>query len=238
MGVVPYLCLLLSCLAGVRSAVVLTQPESAVVKPGQSHRLTCAVSGFTLSSFGVHWVKQVPGKGLEWLAVVWGGGSKDYAPGVQSRFTASKGGSTVYLQMNSLRLDDSATYYCARDTVRETGTGPGQKPSESACPSGAEEKGSSDRHSCIPVVLGHIRSSTQWKTGCQRGFPRRDAGWMGRGAQRITSEGSSEPSAVSGNGVTDRPGQVSVLRPHVTVNGRAMRNINDQRHFGVPVRFD
>ncbi|XP_072885549.1 uncharacterized protein [Hemitrygon akajei] len=238
MGVVPYLCLLLSCLAGVRSDVVLTQPKSAVVQPGQSHRLTCDVSGFSLSSNSMSWVKQVPGKGLEWVAVIAYNNNKYYAPEFRSRFEVSKGSSTVYLQMNSLRLDDSATYYCARDTVRETGTGPGQKPSESACPSGAEGKGSSDRHSCIPVVLGHIRSSTQWKTGCQRGFPRRDAGWMGRGAQRITSEGSSEPSAVSGNGVTDRPGQVSVLRPHVTVNGRAMRNINDQRHFGVPVRFD
>ncbi|XP_072884992.1 uncharacterized protein [Hemitrygon akajei] len=238
MGVVPYLCLLLSCLAGVRSDIVLTQPESAVVKPGQSHRLSCAVSGFAIGSYYMHWVKQVPGKGLEWLVEHYSESYKYYAPGVQSCFTASKDSSNFYLQMNNLRLDDSATYYCARGTVRETGTGPGQKPSESACPSGAEGKGSSDRHSCIPVVLGHIRSSTQWKAGCQRGFPRRDAGWMDRGAQRITSEGSSEPSAVRGNGVTDRPGQVSVLRPHVTVNGRAMRNINDQRHFGVPVRFD
>ncbi|XP_072125701.1 uncharacterized protein [Mobula birostris] len=239
MGVVPYLCLLLSCLAGVRSAIVLTQPESAVVKPGQSHRLTCAVSGFSLSSYHMAWVRQVSGKGLEWLGRVTSGGSKQYAPGVQSRFTISKDSSTVYLQMNNLRLDDTATYYCARDnTLRETGTGAGHKPSESACPSGAEGKDSSDRHSCIPVVLGRIRSSTQWKAGCQRGFPRRDAGQMDREAQRITSEGSSEPSAVSGNGVTDRPGQVSVLRLHVTVNGRAVRNVNDQRHFGVPVRFD
>ncbi|XP_059806706.1 LOW QUALITY PROTEIN: uncharacterized protein LOC132381361 [Hypanus sabinus] len=114
MGVAPYLCLLLSCLAGVRSDVVLTQPKSAVVKPGQSHTLTCAVRGFSLSSYHMHWVKQVPGKGLEWLAVISSGGSKYYAPGVQSRFTISKDSSTVNLQMTSLRLDDTATYYCAR----------------------------------------------------------------------------------------------------------------------------
>ncbi|XP_062916195.1 uncharacterized protein LOC134352722 [Mobula hypostoma] len=114
MGVFPYLCLLLSCLAGVRSAVVLTQPESAVVKPGQSHRLTCAVSGFSLSSYWMAWVKQVSGKGLEWVAAISSGGSKYYAPRVQSRFTVSKDSSNFYLQMNNLRLDDVATYYCAR----------------------------------------------------------------------------------------------------------------------------
>ncbi|XP_072885000.1 immunoglobulin gamma-1 heavy chain-like [Hemitrygon akajei] len=119
MGVVPYLCLLLSCLAGVRSDIVLTQPKSAVAKPGQSHTLSCAVSGFTLSSTWMSWVKQVPGKGLEWLVQYYSDSSKYYAPGVQSRFTASKDSSNLYLQMNSLRLDDSATYYCARGTFAE-----------------------------------------------------------------------------------------------------------------------
>ncbi|XP_051882933.1 uncharacterized protein LOC127576492 [Pristis pectinata] len=115
MGVAPYLCLLLSCLAGVRSDVVLTQPASAVVKPGASHRLTCEVSGFDLSSYYMHWVKQVSGRGLEWLVQYYSESSNNYAPGVQDRFTASKDRSNFYLQMNDLRLDDTATYYCARD---------------------------------------------------------------------------------------------------------------------------
>ncbi|XP_072126139.1 uncharacterized protein [Mobula birostris] len=114
MGVVPYLCLLLSCLAGVRSDIVLTQPESVVAKPGHSHRLTCAVSGFDISSRYMYWVKQVPGKGLEWLVSYYSESYKYYAPGIQSRFTASKGSSNFYLQMNNLRLDDTATYYCVK----------------------------------------------------------------------------------------------------------------------------
>ncbi|XP_051882958.1 titin-like [Pristis pectinata] len=116
MGVASYLCLLLSCLAGVRSDVVLTQPASAVVKPGESHRLTCGVSGFSLSDYSMSWVKQVSGKGLEWVSAISGGGSKYYAPGVKGRFEVSKDSSTVYLQVNNLRPDDTATYYCARDT--------------------------------------------------------------------------------------------------------------------------
>ncbi|XP_072884995.1 Ig heavy chain Mem5-like [Hemitrygon akajei] len=114
MGVVPYLCLLLSCLAGVHSDIVLTQPESAVVKPGQSHRLSCAVGTFDSKIYGIHWLKPISGKGLVWLAGIYYDDNKYYAPGVQGRFTVSKDSSTVYLQMNNLRLDDTATYYCAR----------------------------------------------------------------------------------------------------------------------------
>ncbi|XP_062915802.1 uncharacterized protein LOC134352428 [Mobula hypostoma] len=129
---IPYYCLLLLCLPGVQSDIVLKQPESVIVKSGQSHRLTCAVSGFSLSSYDMYWVKQVSGKWPEWVAVVWAGGGKKYAPGVEGRFEVSKDSSTVYLQMNNLRLDDTATYYCARDTVREIGSRPRQKPSEIA----------------------------------------------------------------------------------------------------------
>ncbi|XP_072106497.1 uncharacterized protein [Mobula birostris] len=114
MGVVPYFCLPLSCLAGVRSAVVLTQPESACGKARTFSQTDCAVSGFSLGSYSMDWVRQVSGKGLEWLADISSGGNKYNAPGVQSRFTVSKDSSTVYLQMNNLRLDDTATYYCAR----------------------------------------------------------------------------------------------------------------------------
>ncbi|XP_078269578.1 immunoglobulin gamma-1 heavy chain-like [Rhinoraja longicauda] len=142
MGVAAYLCLLLSCVTGVQSAVVLNQTPTAVAKPGGSLKLTCATSGFTLNSYWMHWVKQVSGKGLEWVGVVKGDGSTVYAPAFSGRFeVSSDGSSNVYLQMNSLRLDDTATYYCARDTVSGSGAGPVQQPREreSACPQGRVE---------------------------------------------------------------------------------------------------
>ncbi|XP_051882949.1 uncharacterized protein LOC127576512 [Pristis pectinata] len=176
MGVASYLCLLLSCLAGVRSDVVLTQPASAVVKPGESYTLTCEVSGFDLSSYGMSWVKQVSGKGLDWLAGISSGGSKDYAPGVRGRFEVSKDSSTVYLQMNSLRPDDTATYYCTSDTVRGSGTGPGQKPSESARPQGAEGQDGTDHRSRVPALLCRRRPSLEWEACCQPRFLGGEAG--------------------------------------------------------------
>ncbi|XP_069746223.1 immunoglobulin gamma-1 heavy chain-like [Narcine bancroftii] len=124
MGLAPYLFLLLCCLAGVRSEVVLTQPASVVQKPGASVTLTCKTKGFSLSSNWMHWVKQESGKGLQWVSVVTSTGSKYYASGFQGRFTVSKDSNTVYLEINSLSVKDTATYYCTRDTARGTGAGP------------------------------------------------------------------------------------------------------------------
>nr|6LTG_A Chain A, antibody Fab fragment H-chain [Mus musculus]6LTG_C Chain C, antibody Fab fragment H-chain [Mus musculus] len=91
--------------------------ESGLVAPSQSLSITCTVSGFSLIRYGVHWVRQPPGKGLEWLGVIWAGGSTNYNSALMSRLRISKDNSKsqVFLKMNSLQTDDTAMYYCARD---------------------------------------------------------------------------------------------------------------------------
>nr|NDP05861.1 immunoglobulin mu heavy chain [Bos taurus] len=106
----------LSAPRGVLSQVQLRESGPRLVKPSQTLSLTCTVSGFSLSNFGVGWVRQAPGKALECLGDIEPGGTIRYNVALKSRLSITKDNSKsqVSLSLNSMTTEDTATYYCAK----------------------------------------------------------------------------------------------------------------------------
>uniref|UniRef100_A0A3B1ING6 Ig-like domain-containing protein n=1 Tax=Astyanax mexicanus TaxID=7994 RepID=A0A3B1ING6_ASTMX len=94
--------------------------ESAVqIKPGETLSLSCRGSGFSFDSYYMHWIRQQSGKPLEWMGYVSsGGGSNGYAASFRGRTEISRDNSKsmVYLKLSGVTAEDSAVYYCARDS--------------------------------------------------------------------------------------------------------------------------
>nr|4LIQ_H Chain H, Fab fragment RG7155 heavy chain [Mus musculus] len=97
--------------------VQLVQSGAEVKKPGASVKVSCKASGYTFTSYDISWVRQAPGQGLEWMGVIWTDGGTNYAQKLQGRvtMTTDTSTSTAYMELRSLRSDDTAVYYCARD---------------------------------------------------------------------------------------------------------------------------
>nr|NDP05065.1 immunoglobulin mu heavy chain [Bos taurus] len=118
----------LSAPRGVLSQVQLRESGPSLVKPSQTLSLTCTASGDSLSDKAVGWVRQAPGKALEWLGSIDTGGITGYNPGLKSRLSITKDNSRsqVSLSVSSVTVEDSATYYCS--TVHQE--------TKKSCPSG------------------------------------------------------------------------------------------------------
>uniref|UniRef100_A0A674JA23 Ig-like domain-containing protein n=1 Tax=Terrapene triunguis TaxID=2587831 RepID=A0A674JA23_9SAUR len=118
---------------GVLSQVRLVQSGPGIVKPGETLTLTCAVSGVPINDFSYswNWIRQPPGKGLEWTGYVYPYNSREtgYAPSLQGRVTisADTAKNQVSLQICSLTAADTAAYYCTRHTVTQSRAGTGIK---------------------------------------------------------------------------------------------------------------
>nr|NDP14071.1 immunoglobulin mu heavy chain [Bos taurus] len=106
----------LSAPRGVLSQVQLRESGPSLVKPSQTLSLTCAISGFSLSSLGVGWVRQAPGKALECLGGIGRSGNTGYNPALKSRLSITKDNSKSQfsLSLGSVTTEDTATYYCAK----------------------------------------------------------------------------------------------------------------------------
>uniref|UniRef100_A0A8C2FS21 Ig-like domain-containing protein n=1 Tax=Cyprinus carpio TaxID=7962 RepID=A0A8C2FS21_CYPCA len=98
--------------------VSLTSSDSVVKKPGESVTLSCTVSGFSVNSYWMHWIRQKPGKALEWIGYIDTGSTAYYAQSLQGQFsiTTDTSKNMLYLEVKSLKTEDTAVYYCARES--------------------------------------------------------------------------------------------------------------------------
>uniref|UniRef100_G1Q9D1 Ig-like domain-containing protein n=1 Tax=Myotis lucifugus TaxID=59463 RepID=G1Q9D1_MYOLU len=109
--------LLVAMATGVHSQVQLVQSGAEVRKAGASVKVSCKASGYTFIDYLMHWVRQAPGQGLEWMGWVDPeDGETNYAQKFQGRvsITGDTSTSTAYMELSSLRAEDTAVYYCAR----------------------------------------------------------------------------------------------------------------------------
>ncbi|KAK7802161.1 hypothetical protein U0070_002755 [Myodes glareolus] len=113
---------LVTALPGILSQIQLQESGLGLVKPSQSLSLTCSVTGYSITSGGYwSWIRQSPEKKLEYIGYIHYSGGTNYNPSFKSRISITRDTSKnqFFLQLNSLTTDDTATYYCARGTVRE-----------------------------------------------------------------------------------------------------------------------
>nr|NDP13517.1 immunoglobulin mu heavy chain [Bos taurus] len=115
----------LSAPRGVLSQVQLRESGPSLLKPSQTLSLTCTVSGFSLSSYNVGWVRQAPGKTLECLGGISSSGATGYNPALKSRLSITKDNSKnqLSLSLSSVTTEDTATYYCVKEENSRGGGG-------------------------------------------------------------------------------------------------------------------
>nr|NDP09174.1 immunoglobulin mu heavy chain [Bos taurus] len=106
----------LSAPRGVLSQVQLRESGPSLVKPSQTLSLTCTMSGSSLSSYSVDWVRQAPGKALECLGSISSDGTTGYNSALKSRLsiTNDNSKSQVSLSLSTVTTEDTATYYCGK----------------------------------------------------------------------------------------------------------------------------
>ncbi|TRY66760.1 hypothetical protein DNTS_028796 [Danionella cerebrum] len=96
------------------SGEYLTSSGPLVKKPGESITLSCSASGFYMNNYWMHWIRQKPGSGLEWIGGIYSS-STVAAQSLKDQFliTTDYSNNLLHLEIKS-QNEDTAVYFCAR----------------------------------------------------------------------------------------------------------------------------
>uniref|UniRef100_A0A3B1KDT1 Ig-like domain-containing protein n=1 Tax=Astyanax mexicanus TaxID=7994 RepID=A0A3B1KDT1_ASTMX len=119
MGIPCIICFILLSIQSVTCQEIrMDQSPAQVKKPGERVKISCKISGYDMTSYYMHWIRQKPGEALQWIGGINSGSGYEptYANYMKYHFilTEDVSSSTQFLQAKSLRAEDTAVYYCAR----------------------------------------------------------------------------------------------------------------------------
>uniref|UniRef100_A0A8C9HPQ5 Immunoglobulin heavy variable 1-3 n=1 Tax=Piliocolobus tephrosceles TaxID=591936 RepID=A0A8C9HPQ5_9PRIM len=101
--------ILVAAATGAHSQAQLVQSGDEVKKPLSSVKISFKASGYTFTNNFMHWW-------MGWINT--GNGNTKYAQKFQGRVTITRDTSmsTAYMELSSLRSEDTAVYYCGHRT--------------------------------------------------------------------------------------------------------------------------
>ncbi|KAG9465961.1 hypothetical protein GDO78_017423 [Eleutherodactylus coqui] len=114
------LLLSLACLSGVQSERLVQSLDPVVIKPGTSHKLSCQGFDYNFGGHWMSWTRENSDGRLTWIGKIEPDGSSAYYyDSFKGRCTISRDNSNnmLHLQMNNMKPEDTAKYYCARYTL-------------------------------------------------------------------------------------------------------------------------
>ncbi|KAG9461856.1 hypothetical protein GDO78_015552, partial [Eleutherodactylus coqui] len=98
----------------------LVQPlDPVVIKPGASHKLSCQGFDYNFNRHNINWFRESSDGRLQWVGYIsYDGTGTGYHDSFKGRFTISRDNSNnmAHLQMNDVKSEDMARYYCVRDS--------------------------------------------------------------------------------------------------------------------------
>ncbi|KAG9461063.1 hypothetical protein GDO78_018250 [Eleutherodactylus coqui] len=109
---------LLAQISGVQSERLVQLSDPVVIKPGASHKLSCQGFDYNFSGYTIFWIRVTSDGRLQWVGLITERGSTNYHDSVKGRFTTSRDNSNnmAYLRISGVKTEDTARYYCAKDT--------------------------------------------------------------------------------------------------------------------------